>query len=299
MQLDDFLKDLGDVDVLTQEHETFLFSHLRILLFRFWVRNREKIPLNDVKSEAYKQCFIEAERKYHCVYEAVLKTDSDFSRDLAWIYDHFVKHNVRLVISLIKKRYFNKTLDIVDLLNEGIMGLIKTVQRFEYTRKFKFSTYAIHWINQGIFRAVSQGSKIIRLPPHAMNSSKRYREILAQISDNDSTTMLEDRYLRRVFHMPRRRINLEKDVQNFESGMPVTSDSLVGYDTSEMMDSISNSYRDECLFKGLAMLSPFVERQIRIKFGLGWTQPRQNKTHKNKHLLLGLCRIKVWLKIWV
>ena len=96
---------------------------------------------------------------------------------------HLIEINLRLVIP-IAKRYFKRGLDFLDLVEEGNMGLIRAVEKFDYRKKIKFSTYATYWIDQAIRRAVEEQSKTIRIPPHVWDSLNRWSTVWRELGEN-------------------------------------------------------------------------------------------------------------------
>ncbi|MDX1920282.1 MAG: sigma-70 family RNA polymerase sigma factor [Candidatus Caenarcaniphilales bacterium] len=145
---------------------------------KFYLKNLNKIPLLKPHEE------LELARK---VQEGDLKAKK-----------LLVQHNLRLVVSIAKK-YINKGLPFIDLIQEGNLGLIRAAEKFDYTKGFRFSTYATWWIKQGITRSLSDKSRLVRLPVHMVeqiNQIKRVSETAStmlsrDLSDTELSTLME------------------------------------------------------------------------------------------------------------
>lgn len=136
---------------------------------KFYLKNLNKIPLLKPQEE------LELARR---VQEGDLK-----AKQL------LVQHNLRLVVSIAKK-YINKGLPFIDLIQEGNLGLIRAAEKFDYTKGFRFSTYATWWIKQGITRSLSDKSRLVRLPVHMVeqiNQLKRAGESASRLLSRDLT----------------------------------------------------------------------------------------------------------------
>jgi RNA polymerase primary sigma factor len=184
--------------------------------------------------------------------------------------------NLRLVVS-IAKRYMNRGLSFLDLIQEGNLGLMKAVDRFQFRRGFKFSTYATWWIRQAITRAIADHGRTIRLPVHVIESLNRLeKERKALRSENDREPSPDD--LAERLKMPVAKVRLLLDAQK----TPYSLEMKVGEDdTTELGDLLRDtSIRspEEATLEGdlsnevsraLAPLSDREKEVLRLRYGLG------------------------------
>lgn len=146
---------------------------MRALKIFTQITNRESLTLDMYLSEISKISVLSTEQEVEL---AKRITDGD-TRALG----ELVKANLRFVVS-VAKQYQNKGIKLVDLINEGNLGLIKAAQRFDYTRGFKFITYAVWWIRQAILQAIAENSRIVRLPVHKIGLKNKISKAYNQLS---------------------------------------------------------------------------------------------------------------------
>jgi RNA polymerase primary sigma factor len=190
--------------------------------------------------------------------------------------DHMIQANLRLVIS-VAKGHIGRGVPLADLIQEGNVGLMRAVQKFEHRRGYKFSTYAIPWIWQAVNRAVNDQSRIVRLPGHvvdALAKLARARNSLAQKLGHQPT----EQELASEMGLPSKKIESLLDVI---SDVPVSLETPVGEDGGQLGDFVADQtipqpeeqsnailLREE-LSKALESLTPRERRIIELRFGLG------------------------------
>jgi RNA polymerase primary sigma factor len=247
-----YLQEIGETDLLTMAEEVWLARRMERGLAA------EERMATDFTLTASERDELEYDRK-----------DGEDARE------HLIRANLRLVVSVAKK-YVGRGLSFLDLIQEGNIGLMKATDKFDYTRGYKFSTYATWWIRQAITRAISDQSRTIRLPVHVgetINRVKKMSHRLQQIYEREPTheeiasamDLPEDK-VRQVLEVSRHPVSLEAPVG--QDGDAFLGDFIEDDSTPAPLELASQQLLKSQIGEALHKLTERERRIIILRFGL-------------------------------
>ena len=254
----DYLKQIGKVALLNAEQEVDLAKRIEAGLFA-----EEKIAAGGIK-------------------------DRKLRKDLEWISEdgqraknHLLEANLRLVVSL-AKRYTGRGMLFLDLIQEGNLGLIRAVEKFDYTKGYKFSTYATWWIRQAITRAMADQARTIRIPVHMVEVINKLARVQRQMLQDLGREPTPEELARELDMTPEKVVEVQKygrEPISLHTPLGEDGDSEFGdlIEDSEAIvpsDAVSFTLLQEQLDSVLDTLSERERGVVRMRFGLTDGQPK-------------------------
>ena len=251
-----YLKEIGKVDLLTPEREVELAQAMGA-------------------GAAAKEQLAELEKSGETLPEEALRELKKAVRGGERAKQQLAEANLRLVVS-IAKRYVGRGMLFLDLIQEGNLGLIKAVEKFDYTKGYKFSTYATWWIRQAITRAIADQARTIRIPVHMVETINKVirvnRQLLQELGHDPTPEETADEMgmpvekVREILKIAQEPVSLETPIGEEEDSH--LGDFIPDNDASEPSEAASFTLLKEQLMDVLSTLTPREEKVLKLRFGI-------------------------------
>ncbi|WP_155372232.1 RNA polymerase sigma factor [Catellatospora vulcania] len=259
---------------------------------RAYLKQIGKVPLLNAEQEVELAKRIEAglyaAERLRQAEEEGLSLTRDMQRDLLWVSrdgerakNHLLEANLRLVVSL-AKRYTGRGMAFLDLIQEGNLGLIRAVEKFDYTKGYKFSTYATWWIRQAITRAMADQARTIRIPVHMVEVINKLGRIQRELLQDLGREPTPEELAKEMDITPEKVLEIQQYARE-----PISLDQTIGDEGDSQLgdfiedseavvavDAVSFSLLQDQLQQVLQTLSEREAGVVRLRFGLTDGQPR-------------------------
>ena len=254
-----YLKEIGKVDLLTPDEEVELAKKMQA-----GMEAKEKIKELDERQRNGEQI---DEKEYQALRKAIRSGENAKKR--------LSEANLRLVVS-IAKRYVGRGMLFLDLIQEGNLGLLKAVEKFDCTKGFKFSTYATWWIRQAITRAIADQARTIRIPVHMVETINKVirvsRQLLQELGHDPQPEEIAEEMnmpverVREILKIAQEPVSLETPIGEEEDSH--LGDFIPDDDALEPAEAASFTLLKEQLVEVLKTLTPREEKVLRLRFGI-------------------------------
>ena len=282
-----YLKEIGRVPLLTPDEEIKLALAIQEGNKAVETKKEKFAPVLEV--EQNKKLSI---RDRNEAMNAVLEPMSSVQREELKTLDKLISQgdrakqrlseaNLRLVVS-IAKRYVGRGMQFLDLIQEGNLGLIKAVEKFDHTKGFKFSTYATWWIRQAITRAIADQARTIRIPVHMVETINKVKKVSSQLLHQNGHEPTADEIsealdmpvekVREIMRVAQEPVSLETPIGEEEDSH--LGDFIPDEDAPVPAEAASHTLLKEQLASVLGSLTPREEKVLRLRFGLEDGRPR-------------------------
>jgi RNA polymerase primary sigma factor len=257
-----YLKEIGKVPLLSAEEEVALAQRIE-------AGAAAEVALAD------RSAIVEAGGQPEPMSDAEHREMVRLARDGEAAKAKLIEANLRLVVS-IAKRYRNRNLAFLDLIQEGNLGLMRAVEKFDYTKGFKFSTYATWWIRQAITRAIADQARTIRIPVHMVETINKVvrvqRQLLQELGREPSVEEVAERSemtvsrVREILRLNQDTVSLEQPMGD-EDGFSL-SDVIEDADAEVPADAAARAMLNAAVKEALSQLSEREQKVVRLRFGL-------------------------------